>query len=624
MQKQKQKTFIHFRLDIPSLFRRGILCWLTAVTVEYFLLPGKLRNLASLAGLAQMSLPRLAGIACSAFLLLSLLPAFADTARAERWGIVGVLGILAVASLRSSFTWPFCVACTLVVLYSLVYAVFGWNGHPEPAFRPKAHAKKYHWITAALAAAFFLFVSAWTVGRVYTFSTPTYDSGIFSQMFYYMRSTGLPMTTLERDGLLSHFDVHVSQIYYLLLPFYALAPFPATLQVLQAAVITSAVIPLWKIGKLHGFSGAENMLLCASLLLYPAYSGGTGYDIHENCFLAPLLLWLFYGIDSGKPIVTAFSAVLTLMVKEDAAVYVAVIALWLVVKTALRFQERDVRNLLTGIAMLAFSLAWFILVTGYLSTNGDGVMAYRYQNFQYDGSSSLITVIKSVLLCPVKAVYECVDQEKLVFMAITLLPLLGIPMLTRRFERYILLIPYLLVNLMPDYRYQHDIFFQYTFGSTALLVYLTVVNLKELKTQWHRLTILAAAAVVCSVCFARVIAPTAMTYPIQAVHSFRSYQTIRDTLAEIPENASVTASTFCTTFLSQRNTLYDLRYCSPEHLLESEYVVIQIPAESDCKRFSSNEADDGLSRLIALLRENGYHIKSMILNDLVIYQKANP
>ena len=60
---QKQKTFIHFRLDIPSLFRLGILCWLTAVTVEYFLLPGKLRNLASLAGLAQMSLPRLAGIA---------------------------------------------------------------------------------------------------------------------------------------------------------------------------------------------------------------------------------------------------------------------------------------------------------------------------------------------------------------------------------------------------------------------------------------------------------------------------------------------------------------------------------------------------------------------------------
>ena len=113
---QKQKTFIHFRLDIPSLFRRGILCWLTAVRVEYFLLPGELGNLASLAGLAQMSLPRLAGIACSAFLLLSLLPAFADTARAERWGIVGVLGVLAFASLRASFTWPFFFACALVAL----------------------------------------------------------------------------------------------------------------------------------------------------------------------------------------------------------------------------------------------------------------------------------------------------------------------------------------------------------------------------------------------------------------------------------------------------------------------------------------------------------------------------
>ena len=111
---------------------------------------------------------------------------------------------------------------------------------------------------------------------------------------------------------------------------------PETLQVLQATVITSAVIPLWKLGKHHGLSGLQRTLLCAVLLLYPAFSGGTGYDIHENCFLTPLLLWLFYGIDRKNTSLTAIAAALTLTVKEDAAVYVAVIGLWLVVKATLR------------------------------------------------------------------------------------------------------------------------------------------------------------------------------------------------------------------------------------------------------------------------------------------------
>ena len=31
----------------------------------------------------------------------------------------------------------------------------------------------------------------------------------------------------------------------------------------------------------------------------------------------------------------------------------------------------------------------------------------------YDGSGSLVTVIKAVLLCPMKAIYECVDSQKL-------------------------------------------------------------------------------------------------------------------------------------------------------------------------------------------------------------------
>lgn len=451
-----QKLLLKQKPGVAGVLRHIFLGWLTAATLEYLLLPRDFRDLAGLDGLKAMSFVRVLGVGAVLALLFAGLSQVTGIQKAERWSMAAVFALYAAAALSAAPAWPLLWVCAMVLGVLLAFALRGWNDRPEPAPEPKPSGRGWLFLTIGLSLAFFLFVCAWTVGRFYTFSTPSFDFGIFSQMFYYMKATGLPMTTIERDGLLSHFAVHVSPIYYLLLPFYILVPHPAALQVLQAAVLTSAVIPLWLLGKHHGLSGGERTLLCAALLLFPAFSGGTSYDIHENCFLTPLLFWLFYGIDRRSTPVTAVSALLTLMVKEDAPVYVAVIGLWLLVKTALR--GKHPRDLITGAALLAASVGWFCLVTVYLAKHGDGVMTYRYQNFLYDGSSSLLTVIKAVILCPMKAIYECVDREKLRFIALTLLPLLGIPLLTRRYERYLLLIPYILVNLMPDFPYQHSIF----------------------------------------------------------------------------------------------------------------------------------------------------------------------
>jgi len=457
---------------------------------------------------------------------------------------------------------------------------------------------------------------------VRTFSTPSYDFGLFSQMFHYMKTKGLPLTTLERDGLLSHFAVHVSPIYYLMLPFYCLFPKPETLQVLQAAVLASAVIPLWLIGKAKGLSGLQRMLLCAILLLLPAYAGGTSYDIHENCFLTPLILWLFYGIERKSIPITAVAAVLTLMVKEDAPVYVAVIALYLLVKALLRGKNADRKELLTGGALLAVSLVWFFAVTGYLAKSGDGVMTYRYNNFMYDGSSSLFTVIKAVIMHPMKTLFECVDKEKLSFIGFSFLPLLGLPLFTRRYERYFLLIPYVLVNLMSDYRYQHDIFFQYTFGANAFLIYLTAINLADLKIDKVRLAGFALAVLACGICFGKTVVPKAKTYPELSKTYAAYYAGIRNALDTIPEDASVAAPTFYTTYLSQRDILYDIRYCSKEHLLETEYVVLKVSSSGDYKNYATGKQNNGYENLVELLEANGYTRYSNYGEILVIYHKA--
>lgn len=607
------------RNAIANLIRRIVLVWLLAVTVEVLLLPSALRDLSGLEGLPNMSAVRMAVIALGILILLTVLTKFADTAACERWGILGCFVILSAICLTESFTWPFFAVCCLIGLVLFGFAVLGWNQKPLSESEPQKNRKVWCWITVALAVLFFLFVSAWGVCRVLSFSAPTYDFGIFSQMFYNMKTSGLPMTTVERDGLLSHFAVHVSPIYYLMLPFYCLVPTPATLQVLQAAVLASAVIPLWKLTGHHRLSGPTRVLCCAILLLYPAYSGGTSYDLHENCFLTPLILWLLYGIDRRNTPITVIAAMLTLLVKEDAAVYVAVAALWLLLRTALR-REKSKWDLWAGYGILAASLLWFFAVTGYLAHSGDGVMTYRYRNFMYDGSSSLITVVKAVLRNPLKAVYECVDKEKLPFIGLSLLPLLGIPLLTRRYERYFLLIPYLLVNLMSDYSYQHDIFFQYTFGSTAFLIYLTVVNTADLKQNWRRLLVLLTAAAVCAGCFYGHVVPKATQYMKKTAKYSQRNASIRSALDQIPEEAAVTAATFYTVYLSEREELYDVRYCTAEHLLASEYVVLEPDRTGDFKKYTE-DGENGYENLCLLLAENGYSLQDTVEDTIVIYAK---
>ena len=251
-------------------------------------------------------------------------------------------------------------------------------------------------------------------------------------------------------------------------------------------------------------------------------------------------------------------------------------------------------------------------------------MTYRYQNFLYDRSTSLFTVIKASLLQPMKVLYECVDPEKLSFIGLTLLPLLGLPLLTRRYERYILLIPYILVNLMSDYTYQHSIFFQYTFGSTAFLLYLTLVNLANLSKEKQRTIPLAAALLSSLFCFSFTVIPKAMTAPVDAIRYYDEHQEVRTILEQIPEETTVAATTFFTTWLSGREILYDVGYCSREHLLSSDYVVLDLSDKNTYQKFAVANQNDGLENLTKLLEAQGYTLYHTLERVLVIYKKPYP
>ena len=72
-------------------------------------------------------------------------------------------------------------------------------------------------------------------------------------------------------------------------------------------------------------------------------------------------------------------------------------------------------------------------------------------------------------------------------------------------------------------------------------------------------------------------------------------------------------------YWNQAETLYDLRYCSMDHLLESEYVVLEPSRTADFRNYVKGE-EDGYENLQQILASNGYVIKEAA-DEIVVYHK---
>ena len=181
-------------------------------------------------------------------------------------------------------------------------------------------------IAFAVVAAAFAVISVWmsinTINRYRGFSASNFDFGIFAQLFENMAKHGSTVISVERNEMMSHFFNHFSPIYYVLLPIYMLFRRPEALLGIQAVFITASAFPLFLIGKKMGLKPLTVMFLGLIAIVAPAFVSPMFYDFHENKFLPFFMLWFIYFFMDGKYKVSYVFMLLTLMIKEDAAIYV--------------------------------------------------------------------------------------------------------------------------------------------------------------------------------------------------------------------------------------------------------------------------------------------------------------
>ncbi len=445
------------------------------------------------------------------------------------------------------------VVLAIIAAYCLfVYYFIQQNGALFGIINPGNRVTMTVAVVAGLLSA--TVIAVITCLRYLTFASPNFDFGLFVNMFHNMKETGLPNATSERDMFLSHFAVHISPIYYVLLPFYFIFPSPLTLQIGQAVVLASGVIPVLLLARHLKLSGKMQILVTVIYAFYPAVSAGCFYDIHENCFLAPLLLWMFYFFEKEKYLPMYLFAFGVLMVKEDAAMYILMFALFVILSK---------RKYLHGACLIAGGLAYFAFALFMLSTFGDGVMVNRFDNLIFNKNDGLLGAVKTALLNPGFLLTQLFTTskngwDKIVYVLQMFLPLGLIPFVTRKPSRWLLMAP-MLMNLLTYYQYQYNIGFQYNFGVTAFLIYAMLLNLPELKSP-TRQNLAAIGAVACCCFYVATVLPKWDSYIARWESGKDTYTQMEAILDTLPENASLNVSSMLLAHVADRDVVYQIDY----------------------------------------------------------------
>lgn len=395
-----------------------------------------------------------------------------------------------------------------------------------------------------------------------TFNSYNFDLGIPSQMFYYMKKTGLPLTTCERDILLSHFAIHFSPIYYLILPLYFIFSSPITLQICSAILIASGIIPIYLLCKSHKLPNLVIIIICFIYSIYTPAICSTYFDFHEIMFLLPLFLWLFYYYEKNNNILFTIFTILILLTKEDAAIYLMVFSIYMI------FDNNKKKGFITLIS----SIIYFIIVVSLINKYGQAVMTNRYYNLILTNTSSeMIEVFKTIITNPGYFIKQLItsknnSNEKIYYYLKIFLPFGFCIFNTKKFKNYILLVPIIYIT-MTTYNYSYNINFQYNYPIYAFLFYLFIITIDENKNYNYLF--------MCIVGTTLMFSTYSLPVFIQNVSNYIEYNTYykekHNFINTVPLTASVTADTSYIPHISKRDELYETYYHNFQNL--TDYII---------------------------------------------------
>jgi uncharacterized membrane protein len=418
-------------------------------------------------------------------------------------------------------------------------------------------------IFSATAALFILF-SVLSITRHLSFSSGSYDLGIFDQAVWNTLKGDIMFSSIKMN--MNLLGDHFEPALFLFVPLYAIWPSPIVLLVGQSLLLALSLIPFYLICK----EKISSRFLIFSLIIAYMFSkplrGVALSDFHLEAFVVPILFWLYYFILKKKDFLLWVFVVLLVSCKEDAAFLVSALGLFV-------FFSLKRRRL--GLTLFIFGIASWIFLTKVFIPYFNFAHKYPYMD-RLPFGLTYADNLNAVLRKPGILLETLGRGEKIEYIIQMLGPLGFISLLSP--SHYILLAVPLLKNIFPlDIAYQG----YWGVGShyTAMVIPFVFISatagaaflMKKLRLK-HAGVWIGIFITACTLFFFGKTDGNKLAKFMQGMKRYKSREVI-GYLNMVPKDATVATNFNLVPHMSERKYIYEWNPDNPKTWLQ-EYILL--------------------------------------------------
>jgi uncharacterized membrane protein len=284
------------------------------------------------------------------------------------------------------------------------------------------------------------------------YGTNAYDLGLYDQTFWLISRL---MPNYSTGAGINMVGSHAALALYPIAAIYALLPDPRLILLLQVAAVALAVWPLYLLGRRWGRPWL-GVAAAAAYLAHPAVQNMALFDFHVDAIAATGLIVALWAAEERRWRMLAAASILVLICKENFAITLAWLGLYLIA----RGQRRP------GAALLLGGLAWFFIATRLivpaLIGQGESLHISRFQRYGNSIGAILLTVVGQ----PLRILADMLPPDAPAYLLGLLLPLALLPLLS---PYTILAAPALAINLLSSFAPQRSLWDHYSALIVAVL-----------------------------------------------------------------------------------------------------------------------------------------------------------